>query len=72
MFSYGTLLVLDKDEGMDVGKIFGVFWSVAVGIIRLGYAMPHLGAIIGAKLAASEIFAVIDRVIFFFIYTFNC
>ncbi|KHJ97250.1 ABC transporter transmembrane region [Oesophagostomum dentatum] len=59
-FWYGTTLVLDGK--MSPGSIFGVFWAVQVGNRRLGETTAHLGATVGAKLAAADIFAVIDRV----------
>lgn len=39
-----------------------VYWTIVVGAIRLGFAIPHVGAIIGARLAAGEVFSIIDRV----------
>ncbi|VDM82675.1 unnamed protein product [Strongylus vulgaris] len=59
-FWYGTTLVV-KGE-ISPGTVFAVFWSVLVGTRRLGDAIPQMGAILGARLAAADIFAVIDRV----------
>ncbi|VDM66018.1 unnamed protein product [Strongylus vulgaris] len=60
MAVYGTTLVV-KGE-ITPGTVFAVFWSVLVGTRRLGDAIPQMGAILGARLAAADIFAVIDRV----------
>ncbi|VDM80264.1 unnamed protein product [Strongylus vulgaris] len=46
---------------MTPGSIFGVFWAVQVGTRRLGESHSQLGAIISAKLAIADIFAIIDR-----------
>ncbi|VDK49365.1 unnamed protein product [Cylicostephanus goldi] len=59
-FWYGTTLVV-KDE-ISPGTVFAVFWAVLVGTRRFGDAIPQMGVILGAKLAAADIFAVIDRV----------
>ncbi|EYB91745.1 hypothetical protein Y032_0202g1767 [Ancylostoma ceylanicum] len=59
-FWYGTTLVVDGI--MTPGTIFGVFWAVLIGTRRLGDAIPQMGVIVGAKLAAADIFAVIDRI----------
>ncbi|CAD6194446.1 unnamed protein product [Caenorhabditis auriculariae] len=58
-FWYGTILVADGVVGP--GGIFGVFWAVLIGTRRLGDAAPHLGAILSARLAARDIFTVIDH-----------
>ncbi|KAJ1346256.1 hypothetical protein KIN20_001009 [Parelaphostrongylus tenuis] len=59
-FWYGTTLVLN--DAISPGTIFAVFWSVLIGTRRLGDAFPQLGAILNAKIAIADIFAVIDRV----------
>ncbi|ULT80912.1 hypothetical protein L3Y34_011051 [Caenorhabditis briggsae] len=43
------------------GTTFGVFWAVLLGTRRLGEAAPHMGAILGARLAINDIFKVIDN-----------
>ncbi|CAJ0607906.1 unnamed protein product [Cylicocyclus nassatus] len=58
-FWYGTKLVLEGT--MTPGSIFGVFWAVQVGTRRLGESNSQMGAIIRAKLALADIFAIIDR-----------
>uniref|UniRef100_A0A0M3JPI6 ABC transmembrane type-1 domain-containing protein n=1 Tax=Anisakis simplex TaxID=6269 RepID=A0A0M3JPI6_ANISI len=60
VFWYGTTLVL-TDE-ITPGTVFGVFWAVLGGAIRLGQAAPQIGVVIAARLAAGDIFAIIDRV----------
>ncbi|KAK5986122.1 hypothetical protein GCK32_011069, partial [Trichostrongylus colubriformis] len=59
-FWYGTTLVLAGI--VTPGTIFAVFWSVLLGTRRLSDAAPQLGAFLGAKMAAADIFAIIDRV----------
>ncbi|VDM72148.1 unnamed protein product [Strongylus vulgaris] len=56
---FGTKLVLEGR--MTPGSIFGVFWAVQVGTRRLGESHSQMGAIISAKLAIADIFAIIDR-----------
>ncbi|KAL3102064.1 hypothetical protein niasHS_003473 [Heterodera schachtii] len=58
-FWYGTTLVLDGS--ISPGTVFAVFWSVLIGASRIGQALPQMGVIMGAKLAAGEMFAIIDR-----------
>uniref|UniRef100_A0A1I8BVI5 ABC-type xenobiotic transporter n=1 Tax=Meloidogyne hapla TaxID=6305 RepID=A0A1I8BVI5_MELHA len=41
--------------------VFAVFWSVVIGAMRIGQALPQIGVIVSAKLAAGELFAIIDR-----------
>ena len=48
-------------EGLDAGTVFSVFWAVLVGAMRMGQAVPQISVIIGAKVAAGEIFEIIDR-----------
>ncbi|KJH46451.1 ABC transporter, ATP-binding protein [Dictyocaulus viviparus] len=59
-FWYGTTLVLS--DSISPGTVFAVFWSVLLGTRRLGEAIPQMGAIIGAKMATSNIFSIINRV----------
>jgi hypothetical protein len=47
---------------MSPGTVFGVFWAVLIGAMRLGQAIPQVNVIVSAKLAAGEIFNIIDRV----------
>ena len=61
---YGTELVFN-DEIMP-GTVLTVFWAVFLGALKLGFALPNLGIISSAKLAAGEIFSIIDRVNIFF------
>ncbi|KAI1720374.1 ABC transporter transmembrane region domain-containing protein [Ditylenchus destructor] len=58
-FWYGTTLVLDGS--ISPGTVFGVFWAVLIGAMRLGQAVPQINVIVGAKMAAGEIFSIIDR-----------
>lgn len=46
---------------MSPGTVFGVFWAVTVGAMGVGWALPQVGVIVTAKLAAGEIFSIIDR-----------
>lgn len=58
-FWYGTTLVF---EGvMSPGSVFATFWACIVGAMRIGNALPQLNVVVGAKLAAGEIFSIIDR-----------
>ncbi|VDO07603.1 unnamed protein product [Haemonchus placei] len=59
-FWYGSTLVIAGI--VSPGTIFAVFWSVFLGTRRLSDVAPQLGAFLGAKMAAADIFAVIDRV----------
>ncbi|KAI1707098.1 ABC transporter transmembrane region domain-containing protein [Ditylenchus destructor] len=58
-FWYGTTLVLDGH--ISPGTVFAMFIAILVGSIRVGQAFPQINVIIGAKLAAGEIFDIIDR-----------
>ncbi|KAH7724074.1 Bile salt export pump [Aphelenchoides avenae] len=58
-FWFGSTLVLDGY--MSPGTVFGVFWAVLIGAMRLGQAIPQVNVIVSAKLAAGEIFNIIDR-----------
>lgn len=49
---------------MTAPVVMAVYWTIVVGAIRLGFAMPHVDAIIGGRLAAGEVFAIIDRVFY--------
>ena len=40
IYRYGTCLVLD--ENLMVGVVFGVFWGIISGTVRLGSAMPQM------------------------------
>jgi hypothetical protein len=42
--------------------VMAVYWTVVVGAIRIGFAIPNVNEIIGARLAAGELFSIIDRV----------
>jgi ABC-type multidrug transport system fused ATPase/permease subunit len=42
------------------GTVFGVFWSVMIGALRLGAALPNIGVILATKMAAGKLFRVID------------
>lgn len=44
------------------GIVFAVFWAVLVGSLRIGQAMPQVGTIVAAKVAAGDIFSIIDKV----------
>ncbi|VDL82091.1 unnamed protein product [Nippostrongylus brasiliensis] len=59
-FWYGTTLVLDGS--LTPGTIFAVFWSVLIATRRLSDAAPQMGVFVSAKMAAADIFAIIDRV----------
>ncbi|CAI4232536.1 unnamed protein product [Auanema sp. JU1783] len=58
-FWYGTKLVVDGT--VSPGTIFGVFWAVMLGTIRISSAAPQLESLLSAKLSLQEILAVIDR-----------
>uniref|UniRef100_A0A7E4VAL1 ABC-type xenobiotic transporter n=1 Tax=Panagrellus redivivus TaxID=6233 RepID=A0A7E4VAL1_PANRE len=58
-FYFGTIFVFSGE--MQTGEVFGVFWSIMLGAMRLGMAAPNLNAIVSAKLAAGEIFSIIDK-----------
>jgi hypothetical protein len=42
--------------------VMAVYWTIVVGAIRIGFAMPNINSIIGARLAAGELFYIIDLV----------
>lgn len=48
------------DGKVTPGTVFAVFWAVLGGAMRLGQALPQVGIIISAKLAAGDIFRIID------------
>nr|CAD2161669.1 unnamed protein product [Meloidogyne enterolobii] len=58
-FWYGTWLVLQGT--ISPGTVFAVFWSVVAGALRIGQALPEIGVIVASKLAAGELFSIIDR-----------
>ncbi|VDK68133.1 unnamed protein product [Gongylonema pulchrum] len=60
VFWYGTNLVIE--EKVTPGTVFAVFWAVMGGAMRLGQALPQVGTIIAAKLAAGDIFQIINIV----------
>ncbi|KAI6240398.1 CBR-PGP-3 protein [Aphelenchoides fujianensis] len=43
------------------GTVFSVYWAVICGTIRLGKAIPYLSVIMKARIAAAELFEIIDR-----------
>uniref|UniRef100_A0AC35FRE4 ABC transmembrane type-1 domain-containing protein n=1 Tax=Panagrolaimus sp. PS1159 TaxID=55785 RepID=A0AC35FRE4_9BILA len=58
-FCAGGILVFHGQ--MINGQVIGVYFAVIMGATRLGQAAPNLNAILSAKLAAGEIFAIIDK-----------
>uniref|UniRef100_A0A914NYY9 Uncharacterized protein n=1 Tax=Panagrolaimus davidi TaxID=227884 RepID=A0A914NYY9_9BILA len=58
-FCAGAILVFQGQ--MINGQVIGVYFAVIMGATRLGQAAPNLNAILSAKLAAGEIFAIIDK-----------
>ncbi|KAE9546998.1 hypothetical protein FO519_009790, partial [Halicephalobus sp. NKZ332] len=58
-FYIGTNMVLN--EKVDPGTVFSVFWAVLMGAMHMGQAIPQISVIVGAKIAAKEIFEIIDR-----------
>uniref|UniRef100_A0A1I8A8S6 ABC-type xenobiotic transporter n=1 Tax=Steinernema glaseri TaxID=37863 RepID=A0A1I8A8S6_9BILA len=58
-FWFGTTLVMSGD--VSPGTVFGVFWAVLLGAMRLGQAVPQISVIVAGKLSAGEIFSIIDR-----------
>uniref|UniRef100_A0A1I7VKX3 ATP-binding cassette sub-family B member 2 n=1 Tax=Loa loa TaxID=7209 RepID=A0A1I7VKX3_LOALO len=58
VFWYGTNLVMEGK--ITPGTVFTVFWAITIGTIRLGQAIPQVGVFTAAKLAAGEIFQIID------------
>lgn len=60
IFWYGTNLAL---YGFTTpGKVQAIFWLFAIGAIRVGQVAPSFSNVMHARLAASELFSVIDRV----------
>lgn len=59
VFWYGSYLSLLGYS--TTGTIQGIFWLFAIGAIRAGQAAPYISNVLHAKLAAAELFAVIDR-----------
>ncbi|KAI1696767.1 ABC transporter domain-containing protein [Ditylenchus destructor] len=55
----GTVLTL-KGE-MTPGSLFGVIWLIVDAAFKLGQAIPQVNIIIAAKMAAGEIFSIIDQ-----------
>ena len=61
-FWYGVILAI---WGLiSPGTIFSVFWCAIIGAMRMGFAVPQITTILGARSAAGEIFSIIDRVSF--------
>jgi hypothetical protein len=63
-FWFGTNLVIDGTTSP--GTVFACFWSVVIGAMQVGQALPQIATLVGARIAAGEIFSVIDRVIIIF------
>uniref|UniRef100_A0AC34FEK6 ABC transmembrane type-1 domain-containing protein n=1 Tax=Panagrolaimus sp. ES5 TaxID=591445 RepID=A0AC34FEK6_9BILA len=61
-FWYGNQLVFSKE--VQPRTVLTVFWAVFLSALKGEYALPNLGIISNAKLAAGEIFSIIDTVIF--------
>lgn len=59
-FYFGTNLVIEGYTSP--GTVFAVFWSVLIGSMQLGQALPQISTLMGARIAAGEIFSIIDRV----------
>ncbi|KAI6184938.1 Multidrug resistance protein pgp-3 [Aphelenchoides bicaudatus] len=58
-FWYGTTLVLNGEMKPEV--VMAIYWTIIVGAMRIGFSMPNVNSIIGARLAAGELFSIIDR-----------
>ena len=58
--SVGTLLIIR--HAATPGAVIACCFATIGGSWRLGFALPQLRALQNARLAAAEIFAVIDRV----------
>uniref|UniRef100_A0A915ANQ4 Uncharacterized protein n=1 Tax=Parascaris univalens TaxID=6257 RepID=A0A915ANQ4_PARUN len=58
-FWYGTQLFINNE--ITAGTVFATFWAVMGGTVAIGQAAPQLGAVMGARTAATNIFKVIDR-----------
>ena len=59
-FWYGW--VLTENENFSVGGILLVFFNILIGVFSLGQAGPVVETIASARVAAYEIFKIIDRV----------
>jgi ATP-binding cassette subfamily B (MDR/TAP) protein 1 len=60
LFWYGSNLAI---YGFSTpGTVQAIFWLFAIGAIRVGQAAPSFSSVMHARLAASELFIVIDRV----------
>uniref|UniRef100_A0A7E4V7L2 ABC-type xenobiotic transporter n=2 Tax=Panagrellus redivivus TaxID=6233 RepID=A0A7E4V7L2_PANRE len=59
-FWYGTHLVIWGT--IYPGTMFACFWAILTGAMKMGVAVPQVSVIIGAKMAANELFEIIDRV----------
>uniref|UniRef100_A0A914Y1T8 ABC-type xenobiotic transporter n=1 Tax=Panagrolaimus superbus TaxID=310955 RepID=A0A914Y1T8_9BILA len=57
-FYVGTILVFRGE--MESGKVFSIFWAIMLGATRVGQCIPVIDSILAAKVAASEIFNIID------------
>lgn len=60
LFWYGSNLAIYGHTSF--GMVQGIFWLFTVGAIRVGQAAPTISNVMNAKMAAGELFAVIDRV----------
>uniref|UniRef100_A0AC35U6B7 Calcium-dependent secretion activator n=1 Tax=Rhabditophanes sp. KR3021 TaxID=114890 RepID=A0AC35U6B7_9BILA len=59
IFWYGTSLM--KTEKITLGTMCSIFWCIMIGTLRFGAAIPQIKNILSGKIAAKEIFKVIDR-----------
>ncbi len=59
-FWYGW--TLSESDGFSVGGILLVFFNILIGVFSLGNAGPLVNTITSARVAAYEIFRIIDRV----------
>jgi ATP-binding cassette subfamily B (MDR/TAP) protein 1 len=70
-FWYGWSLTVPNDMGQaeyTIGKILLVFFSIIIGVFSLGNAGPFIATLSTAKASAYEVFSIMDRVSFNFIF----
>ncbi|KAI6219466.1 Multidrug resistance protein pgp-3 [Aphelenchoides besseyi] len=56
---FGSLMVIEGK--LTPGTVFSVYWAVICGANRLGKSIPYFAVLMKARIAAADLFEIIDR-----------